>query len=163
MAHQHKQYLSDLQQQLLQTLLGKDSWQYLCYQQRVGQSNQTKILPAVDVPFKNILEYDTHIYSFSRQRFLEKWLVAPNSHAYVAVSNTGRVVGYAVVRTVLRKEEGWRRKELLLKIRKALFVLMCRLVTLLTKVPFKLSMNSFQHQYLLLSACTLKAYLQICY
>ena len=66
------------------------------------------IQPACEVDFNDLLEYDTHVHVFPRQAFLEKWISAPNCHASVAISDNGRVVGYTVVRTTLKKGDGWR-------------------------------------------------------
>ena len=69
-----------------------------------------KIQPASEVKFHDILTYDTSVHLFSRQSFLEKWISAPNCHAYVATSEKGAVVGYVVVRTTLSttfREDGW--------------------------------------------------------
>jgi hypothetical protein len=66
------------------------------------------IQPASEVDFNDLLEYDTHVHVFPRQAFLEKWISAPNCHASVAISDNGRVVGYTVVRTTLKREDGWR-------------------------------------------------------
>ena len=66
------------------------------------------IQPASKVNFNDLLEYDTRIHVFPRQAFLEKWISAPNCHASVAISDNGRVVGYTVVRTTLKREDGWR-------------------------------------------------------
>ena len=76
----------------------------------VTQSISTaKILPVSDIHFHDIVDYDTHIYnSSSRREFLEKWIFAPNSYSFVALGSEGTVVGYAVVRTTLRREEGWK-------------------------------------------------------
>ena len=66
------------------------------------------IQPASEVDFQNLLRYDTEVHVFQRQSFLEKWITAPNCHASVAISDNGRVVGYIVIRTTLKREEGWR-------------------------------------------------------
>ena len=66
------------------------------------------IQPASEVDFNNLLEYDIHVHVFPRQAFLEKWISAPNCHASVAVSNDGKIVGYTVVRSTLKRGDGWR-------------------------------------------------------
>ena len=65
------------------------------------------IQPGSEVNFNDLLEYDTNVQMFSRQAFLEKWISAPNAHGLVAVRD-GKVVGYTVIRTTLRREDGWR-------------------------------------------------------
>ena len=67
-----------------------------------------KIQPASEVAFRDILEYDTSVHAFGRQLFLEKWISATNSRAFVTTDDKGKVVGYAVVRTTLKQGDGWR-------------------------------------------------------
>ena len=67
-----------------------------------------EILPVSSVQFHEIVEYDTSIYGFSRETFLQKWLYASNSHSYVATDEEGKVSGYVVVRTALKRDEGWK-------------------------------------------------------
>ena len=54
-----------------------------------------------------VIDYDSSIHAFSRRNFLEKWIFAPNSHSFVALNN-GKIVGYVVVRSVIKSEQGWR-------------------------------------------------------
>ena len=68
---------------------------------------QVKILPASKAKFEDVLKYDAQVYGFSRDRFLEKWLSAPNCHAFVALDKEERVTGYTVVRTIFRPKS-WR-------------------------------------------------------
>ena len=75
---------------------------------QIPSSPDVTIQPASEVDFNDLLEYDTDVHVFPRQSFLEKWISAPNCHALVAVSNDGRVVGYAIVRMTLKKGDGWR-------------------------------------------------------
>ena len=67
-----------------------------------------KILQAREVQFQAIIEYDASIYGFSREKFLQKWICAPNSHSYVATAEDGTISGYVVIRTALKQDEGWR-------------------------------------------------------
>ena len=64
--------------------------------------------PPPEVDFNDILQYDTNVHVFPRQSFLEKWISASNCHASVAINEDRRVVGYTVVRTTLKREDGWR-------------------------------------------------------
>ena len=75
---------------------------------RTQCSPAVTIQPASEVDFNDLLEYDTHVHVFPRQVFLEKWISAPNCHASVTISDKGRVVGYTVVRTTLKRGDGWR-------------------------------------------------------
>ena len=72
-----------------------------------NSSSGVKVLPASQAKFEDVVRYDAQVYGFSRERFLEKWLTAPNCHAFVALDKEGRVTGYAVVRTILR-QDSWR-------------------------------------------------------
>ena len=68
-------------------------------------------LPASEVPFSDLLEYDTSVHIHPRKSFLHMWISAPNSHhnGYVAIDNVcGAVLGFGVVRKALRPEDGWR-------------------------------------------------------
>ena len=66
------------------------------------------IQPVSEVEFNDLLKYDTHVNVLPRRAFLEKWISAPNCHASVAISDSGRVVGYTVVRTTFKKGDGWK-------------------------------------------------------
>ena len=66
------------------------------------------IHPPSEKLFPEIFEYDTHVNVFPRHSFLKEWIFASNCYASVALDDDGIVVGYAVVRTTLREEEGWR-------------------------------------------------------
>ena len=67
-----------------------------------------KIQPVCQVEFQDLLDYDTSIHVFPRRSFLEKWVFAPNCRAYAATNDNGEIVGYVVVRTTIKQEEGWR-------------------------------------------------------
>ena len=60
-----------------------------------------------DELFQGTFKYDKNVNSFPRQGFLKEWLFAPNCYASVALDNRDNIVGYAVVRKMLR-EEGWK-------------------------------------------------------
>ena len=67
-----------------------------------------KVQSVSDELFPRILKYDKNVNSFPRQGFLKEWLFAPNCYASVALDNRDNIVGYAVVRKMLREEEGWK-------------------------------------------------------
>ena len=69
--------------------------------------NIDTIKPADQVPFSEILQYDTSVHVYARPAFLQKWISASNCLSYAAVNQQGSVVGYTVVRSALRKEDGW--------------------------------------------------------
>ena len=72
-----------------------------------GSKHRVAIKPVTEVPFDELLKYDTSVHVYARPSFLEKWISAPNCLSYAAVSQEGCVTGYAVVRTAFRKEDGW--------------------------------------------------------
>ena len=63
--------------------------------------------PSIDL-FPTIFQYDSNVNGFSRQAFLKEWIFAPNCHTSVALDSNGEVVGYSVIRSTLRKEDGWK-------------------------------------------------------
>ena len=74
-----------------------------------GFSNATgtiAIQPATEVLFSDLLQYNTAIEVYPRPAFLEKWISAPNCYAFAATNAKGAVVGYTVVRKILRALEG---------------------------------------------------------
>ena len=71
-------------------------------------SQQIKIEPVSKIIFTALIKYDTSLHAFPRNSFLEKWVFAPNCHASVAIDKQERIVGYSVIRSTLREEDGWR-------------------------------------------------------
>ena len=65
------------------------------------------IQPACEVPFHDILDYDTSVHVYARGSFLKKWISAPNCFSYAATDHNGSVLGYTVVRSSFRPEDGW--------------------------------------------------------
>ena len=65
-----------------------------------------KIRAMPEVPFGDVVDYDTSVHVYARPAFLKQWTYAPNCHAYAATNDNGVVVGYAVVRT-LAQDCGW--------------------------------------------------------
>ena len=65
------------------------------------------IQPACEVPFHSILDYDTSVHVYARASFLKKWISAPNCFSYAATDHNGSVLGYTVVRSTFRPEDGW--------------------------------------------------------
>lgn len=72
--------------------------------------NLTSIIisPASDTQFGDLLAYDTSVHVYTRLAFLRKWIFAPNCYSYIATCDKSSVLGYAVVRTTLRPEDGWK-------------------------------------------------------
>jgi GNAT superfamily N-acetyltransferase len=70
----------------------------------VPAKRDASIVPAGDVPFEAIRDYDRRVFPERRDAFLREWLTQPMAGAYVAL-NGGRLRGYAVIR---RCREGWK-------------------------------------------------------
>ena len=81
--------------------------QALCNLSGINLPPSVKIQPVCQVEFQDLVEYDTSVHVFPRQAFLEKWVFASNCRAFAATNDNGEIVGYAVVRTALKQEEGW--------------------------------------------------------
>jgi GNAT superfamily N-acetyltransferase len=73
-----------------------------------GQAEPAKspasVLPATEVRFALIREYDRRIFPEPRDDFLRTWLVQPAAGAFAAFSD-GRLTGYSVVR---KCRDGWK-------------------------------------------------------
>ena len=74
----------------------------------VHHPNGVTIQPACEVPFHDILDYDTSVHVYARPSFLKKWISAPNCFSYAATDHNGSVLGYTVVRSTFRPEDGWK-------------------------------------------------------
>ena len=70
--------------------------------------NLVVIKPATQVSLKDLVDYDTSVHVYARRSFLEKWISAPNCFSYAALNKDGQIAGYAVVRSALKKEDGWK-------------------------------------------------------
>jgi ribosomal protein S18 acetylase RimI-like enzyme len=62
------------------------------------------VVPAADVGFAAVREYDRRIFPEPRDNFLRTWLAQPAAGGFAAVSN-GRLTGYTVVR---KCRDGWK-------------------------------------------------------
>ena len=120
-----------------------------------------KIVPFSQQFYMNVLKYDTAVNVFQRHSFLRNWLLAPNCHFYVAIDSFGTVVGYGVVRSTLRKEDGWRIGPLFADnsaIAKIIFKELCKQITqetaqaaVVIDIPYGLRFN--KHSLSLVSQC----------
>jgi hypothetical protein len=55
------------------------------------------IVPVSEVPFDDILAYDSLLFPAVRKSFLANWIAQPDSVAFAAVQN-GKIAGYGVIR-----------------------------------------------------------------
>ena len=62
------------------------------------------VLPAAEVGFTAVREYDRRIFPEPRDNFLRTWLAQPAAGAFAAISD-GRLTGYTVVR---KCRDGWK-------------------------------------------------------
>ena len=70
-------------------------------------TNEVIIKPANEVPFCDLLSYDTSVFVYARPSFLKKWTTATNCFSYAAIDYKNTIIGYTVVRKTLRPEDGW--------------------------------------------------------
>ncbi|MFO0948447.1 MAG: hypothetical protein U1D30_21415 [Planctomycetota bacterium] len=61
-----------------------------------GAAHQT-VIPATDIPFELLVDYDRLHFSAERRSFLEAWIDPPGGAALVGV-NEGRIAGFGVLR-----------------------------------------------------------------
>ncbi|MDD3574067.1 GNAT family N-acetyltransferase [Methanospirillum sp.] len=61
-------------------------------------NEQHDLLPAKDIPFNQLLIYDSDHFPVTRQTFLEKWISQPESSALVKLDNHENIRGYGVIR-----------------------------------------------------------------
>ena len=50
------------------------------------------------IPFKELLKYDTKIFGAARENFLSKWITQPESFSYTYLDNKGEINGYGLLR-----------------------------------------------------------------
>lgn len=56
------------------------------------------LVPASEVPFDDLLAFDTAHFPAERRRFLERWLSQPDGNALVHLDAQGQIAGYGVIR-----------------------------------------------------------------
>ncbi len=61
------------------------------------QSDEGRLVSLSDVPFEEVLEYDSHIFPALRQKFLKGWINQPQG-ASLGLIKGGRLSGYGVIR-----------------------------------------------------------------
>lgn len=71
--------------------------------QTVGtlQTLSKRLIKLSGIPFQTILDYDTSIFGFSRQRFLQEWLHTPSAYC-LGVCEGSRLLGYGVIRPCIK-------------------------------------------------------------
>ena len=59
------------------------------------------IKPINAIDMAKLIKYDASVYGVSRERFTQAWVTIPDSRGWVAVDESGNVIGYAAVRPVI--------------------------------------------------------------
>lgn len=59
---------------------------------------QCDLIPATDVPFDELLRYDTVHFPAERRIFLERWIRQPEGTSLVKLHNNGNISGFGVIR-----------------------------------------------------------------
>jgi ribosomal protein S18 acetylase RimI-like enzyme len=59
------------------------------------------VIALADVPFGEVVAYDSRIFGVTREEFLKQWLTQPRARGW-AVRRMGELVGYGVIRQCLR-------------------------------------------------------------
>ena len=61
-----------------------------------------------NINMQDLYKYDTDVFGYNRNKFLEKWLNTVGAHARVAVDKQGSILGYVAVRTAFFQDEGYK-------------------------------------------------------
>ena len=61
-----------------------------------------------NINMQDLYKYDTDVFGYNRNKFLEKWLNTVGAHARVAVGKQGSILGYVAVRTAFFQDEGYK-------------------------------------------------------
>ena len=64
--------------------------------------NDLQVKPLHVVNFEKLLKYDRSVFGTDRRVFIERWISAPGSFGYAAVDRNDKIVGYAVLKPVIR-------------------------------------------------------------
>lgn len=70
--------------------------------------SELTVKSTAEVDFDHLVEYDATIFGAPRHAFLKCWINAPNSKGFAAVSSSGELLGYTVIRKMILDGEGYR-------------------------------------------------------
>ena len=75
---------------------------------RTYNPNDCEVKNIDQINMLDIYNYDTDVFGYNRDKFLEKWLKTPGTHTRVAVNKEGSIVGYVAVRLAFFQDEGYK-------------------------------------------------------
>ena len=60
------------------------------------------VKPLHEVSIEELLKYDRYVFGTDRRAFMERWISVPGSFGYAAVDGNDKIIGYAVLKPVIR-------------------------------------------------------------
>ena len=75
---------------------------------RTYNPNDCEVKKVDQINMQDVYNYDTDVFGYNRDKFLEKWLKTPGTHTRVAVNTEGSIVGYVAVRLAFFQDEGYK-------------------------------------------------------
>jgi GNAT superfamily N-acetyltransferase len=69
-----------------------------------GGEDDPRIVPLSDIPFEDVLAFDSNLVAAPRAAFLQRWIQQPESHA-LGLREDGQLAGYGMIR---RCREGYK-------------------------------------------------------
>ncbi len=73
------------------------AYRNLRFESKIQGMLSENVIPVSDIPFSQILEYDTRFFPTKREIFLKEWLTLPESKAY-AIKSGEDIQGYGMIR-----------------------------------------------------------------
>ena len=87
----------DLQERYVDGLGMEFAYRNIRWEGVAGGVPQPDLVPVSDVPFEDLLEYDSRHFPAERRVFLEKWINMPDSHSLACIDG-GEIRGYGTIR-----------------------------------------------------------------
>ena len=75
---------------------------------RACNTSECEVKNIDQINMQDIYNYDTDVFGYNRDKFLEKWLNTPGARTRVAVNKEGSIVGYVAVRLAFFQDEGYK-------------------------------------------------------
>ena len=76
--------------------------------QAISDNSGSVVKPLNEINVQDLYNYDSFVFGYKREKFLEIWLNTPGSHVRVAVNREGSIVGYVAVRVAFIQDEGYK-------------------------------------------------------